>query len=83
MEIILKPKPASVFLFLKSQEEAYLSEIAKETGTTYVYITKFISILEQKQLVSIVPKGKKKMVRLSEKGLALATSIEEVRRGSE
>jgi len=83
MEIILKPKPASVFLFLKSQESAYLSEIAKETGTTYVYITHLISLLEKKQLVSITTEGKKRMVRLTEKGRILAASIEEVKRRSE
>ncbi len=83
MDIVLKTKPANVFLFLKSTESAYLSEIAKETGTTYVYITNLISLLAEKQLVSVESKGKKKMVRLTEKGRGIAAEVEEIRRKSE
>ena len=83
MDVVLKTKPANVFLFLKGRESAYLSEIAKETGTTYVYITNFVSRLSGKGFVSVEPKGKKRMVRLTEKGRELASYIEEVRRRSE
>jgi predicted transcriptional regulator len=83
MDIVLKTKPANVFLFLKSRESAYLSEIAKETGTTYVYITNFVSRLKEKGLVLVEPKGKKKMVKLTEKGRELASHVEEIRRKEE
>ena len=83
MDIVLKAKTANVFLFLKSVESAYLSEIAKETGTTYVYITNLVSLLAEKQLVGIEPKGKKKMVSLTEKGREIAAHIEEIRRKCE
>ncbi len=83
MDIVLKTKSANVFAFLKSQNASYLSEIAKETGTTYVYITNLISKLEEKQLVSVEPQGKKKIVKLTEKGREVASSIEEIRRRCE
>lgn len=83
MDAVLRPKPANVFLFLKGRETAYLSEIAKETGTTYVYITNFVSRLTEKGLVSVEPKGKKRMVRLTEKGREIASHVEEIRRKSE
>ena len=83
MDTVLKTKPANVFLFLKSQDTAYLSEIAKETGTTYVYITNFVSRLVDSGLVSVEPKGKKKMVKLTEKGRELAAHVEEIRRKEE
>ena len=83
MDIVLRTKPANVFLFLKGRESAYLSEIAKETGTTYVYITNFVSSLLEKGYVSVESKGKKKMVRLTEKGREIASHLEEIRRKSE
>ncbi len=82
MELVLKPKPAGIFLFLKSTDSAYLSQIARETGTTYVYVTNFVSVLEQKQLVSVSRTGKKKMVSLTETGRVLAAAIEDVKRSS-
>lgn len=83
MDIVLKTKAANVFLFLKSVDSAYLSEIAKETGTTYVYITKLVSLLAEKQLVSVEPKGKKRIVQLTESGREIAAQIEEIRRRCE
>jgi len=83
MDTVLRTKPANVFLFLKGRDSAYLSEIAKETGTTYVYITNFVSKLLEKGLVLVEPKGKKKMVRLTERGMEIASHLEEIRRKSE
>ena len=83
MDIVLKTKSADVFVFLKSQEYSYLSEIAKETGTTYVYITKLVSELEKRELVSVEPQSKKKIVKLTDKGREVATYIEEIRRRCE
>ena len=83
MDTVLRTKPANVFLFLKGRDSAYLSEIAKETGTTYVYITNFVSRLQGKGLVSVEPSGKKKMVRLTDKGREIASHLEEIRRRSE
>lgn len=83
MDIVLRTKPANVFLFLKGRDSAYLSEIAKETGTTYVYITNFVSRLLEKGFVSVESKGKKKMVKLTEKGREIASHLEEIRRNAE
>jgi len=83
MDIVLKTKSSDVFVFLKSQNYSYLSEIAKETGTTYVYITKLVSELEKMELVSVEPQSKKKIVKLTDKGREVATYIEEIRRRCE
>jgi DNA-binding MarR family transcriptional regulator len=80
---LLKKKPSAVFIFLKSREQAYLSEIAKETGTSYVYVTGLVSSLEEKGLVSIHPERKKKMVKLTEKGKEVSTLLEELKRRME
>ena len=80
MEFLFRKEPAKVLLFLKSRDSAYLSEIARETGTTYVYVTNDISVLEDKGLVSVEQEGKKKMVKLTEKGMEIAAHVEEIRR---
>ena len=77
--MILKDKHARVLLLLKVRP-AYLSEIAKKTGTTYVYVTHFVSSLSARRLVVAEAMGKKKMVKLTEKGQEVATLLEELRR---
>lgn len=79
MGFLLRDKPAKVFSLLKNKS-TYLSDIAKETGTTYVYITHFITLLQQKGLVTIQSAGKKKTVLLTEKGKEVANAVEELRR---
>jgi len=79
MGFLLRDKPAKVFSLLKGRP-AYLSEIAKETGTTYVYITHLMTLLQQKGLVTIQSAGKKKTVSLTEKGKEAANAAEELKR---
>ncbi|MEW5996488.1 MAG: hypothetical protein AB1657_02745 [Candidatus Micrarchaeota archaeon] len=79
MSFLLRDKPARVFSLLKNKS-TYLSDIAKETGTTYVYITHLISFLQQKGLVTIQSTGKKKTVLLTEKGKEVANAVEDLRR---
>lgn len=82
MGFLLRDKPARVFLLLKSKS-TYLSDIAKETGTTYVYVTNLASMLQQKGLVTIQAAGKKKTVTLTEKGKEIANAVEELKRKME
>jgi DNA-binding MarR family transcriptional regulator len=83
MDLLIRKKQAAVFSFLRSHEEAYLSQIAKETGTTYVHITNFVSILEEKGYVQIIPKAKKKLVKLTEKGKEVCARMESLREALE
>lgn len=79
MGFLLRDKPAKVFSLLKGRP-AYLSEIAKETGTTYVYVTNLVKMLQQRGLVAVQAAGKKKTVTLTEKGKEAANAMEELRR---
>jgi predicted transcriptional regulator len=62
-----------------SSNEWHLSKIATATGTTYVYVTKLLSNLERRGLVSIEQKGKKRIVKLTEKGLMIANLMDELK----
>lgn len=78
--LFLKEKQAAALILLKDQNSSWhLSKIARQAGSTYVYITKLMSLLEKKGLVAIETKGKKRLVKLTEKGLKLANLLDEAR----
>ncbi|MFH1393967.1 MAG: hypothetical protein ABII71_03270 [Candidatus Micrarchaeota archaeon] len=77
--LFARPKPCSILLALKDKETSWhLSRLAKSTDTTYVYVTRLASRLEDEGIVVIEPQGKKRVVRLTEKGISIANAIEEL-----
>ena len=79
--VFARPKPCKILTILKNSETIWhLSKIAKETGTTYVYVTKLMTKLESFGLVLIESKGKKRVVRLTEKGMEISKLIDELRK---
>ncbi|MFA5077156.1 MAG: hypothetical protein WC488_01895 [Candidatus Micrarchaeia archaeon] len=78
--LFMKEKQVASFLVLKDHNSSWhLSKIARQSGTTYVYVTKLMYVLEKKGLVSMETKGKKRVVTLTEKGLKLANLLEEAK----
>jgi predicted transcriptional regulator len=76
----LREKPVRILTTLKNTETSWhLSKIARATETTYVYVTKFVSDLSRKGLVIIEPKGKMRIVKLTEKGAKIANMLEELK----
>jgi predicted transcriptional regulator len=61
-----------------SDRSWHLSKIAKETDTTYVYVTKLVSSLEKKGYLQIESRGKKRIVKLTDKGLRVANAIDDL-----
>ncbi|MGV8176886.1 MAG: DUF6293 family protein [Candidatus Bilamarchaeaceae archaeon] len=77
----LREKPARIIVALRSKEkEYYMSELARETGVSFVYLSKILPGLEAKGLVKMEKQGKKQMVRLTEKGAEIANLIEDLRK---
>ena len=77
--VFVKPKPCSIMSALKSTEtRMHLSKLAKETDTTYVYVTKLVSKLEAEGFLKIEPMGKKRIVSLTDKGLQVANAIDDL-----
>ena len=75
--LFVKDKPSRVLLAIR-ENELYLSQIAKQTDTTYVYVTGFVHLLEKKGLAKIELKGKKKVAKLTEAGAEVAKLIDEL-----
>ncbi len=71
-----RPKPCRIMVTLKDPGSTwYLSKIAVATGTTYVYVTRLVSKLEKGGYLQVEAKGKKRIVRLTERGLLVANAI--------
>ena len=77
--LFARPKPCKIMTILRdSDTNWHLSKIAKASDTTYVYVTKLIGKLEENNIVAVESKGKKRIVKLTEKGKRIANSIEEL-----
>lgn len=77
---LIRDKPIRILFALKEPETVwYLSKLAKATGTTYVFVTKFISKLEKNGIVIMETKGKKRFAKLTEKGMQISTLFEEIK----
>ena len=77
--VFCRPKPCRILTLLRETETSWhLSKIAKNTDTTYVYVTKLMSTLQKEGLVDIEVKGKKRVVKLTEKGLSTANLVHEL-----
>jgi DNA-binding MarR family transcriptional regulator len=77
--LFLKKKPAQIILVLKNRPEGiYLSKLALEAGATYVYTTKQIDIMKAMDLVVVEPKGKFRIVKLTDNGKSVAATVDSV-----
>ena len=77
--VFARPKPCKILALLRDNESSWhLSKLAKNSGTTYVYVTKLIHSLEKEGYVVVEAKGKKRMVKLTEKGAGTANVIHEL-----
>lgn len=75
-----RPKPCRIITTLLNTEGSWhLSKLAKSSDTTYVYVTKLITKLAKAGYVTIETKGKKRIVKLTEKGIKMAKAIDELK----
>jgi predicted transcriptional regulator len=77
--VFARPKPCRILTLLRDGETNWhLSKLAKGSDTTYVYVTKLVSNLQKEGIVAVEPKGKKRLVKLTEKGMRIAKAIEDL-----
>jgi len=77
----VREKPARILITLKDANTSWhLSKIARSTETSYVYVTKFISDLSRKGIVTIESKGKLRIAKLTDKGVEIANLLEEIKK---
>ncbi|MEK6981453.1 MAG: hypothetical protein AABX38_00855 [Candidatus Micrarchaeota archaeon] len=81
IDSFLREKPCRVLVTLRDQNiDWYLSKLAKSANVTYVFIANFIPKLEKDGIVTTEIIGKKRIIKLTEKGKYLASLIEDIRK---
>ena len=81
--VFLRIKPCRMMILLKDSGSKYISELAKESGSTYVHTTKLVRKLEKEGFLTLEQNGKKRMVKLTEKGNQVAASLADAMKSSE
>ncbi|MBI5222923.1 hypothetical protein HY990_00720 [Candidatus Micrarchaeota archaeon] len=79
LETFMRPKPSKVLILLRDTDSNWhLSKLAKNSGSTYVYVKGLIEKLEKAGLVTTESKGKKRLVKLTQVGTAVAATMFEL-----
>lgn len=81
IELFLRRKPSKLLICLKDTEREWtLDLLAKESQMTYVYLMKLLPKLKTAELITDEKKGRKKVLKLTEKGLEIASLLEQLER---
>ena len=77
--LLFKDKQTKILLLLKNSDQNwYISKLAKESNTTYVHTCNFILNCEFAGIMKSEKNGKMKKVKLTEMGIVIAGKIEEI-----
>jgi len=76
--LFLKSKPSAVLLLMKDSQQAwYPSKLARAAGASYVHTVNLLSELLRQGVVSQEKKGRQKFYRLTDRGSALCSSLDD------
>ncbi|MEM2962947.1 MAG: hypothetical protein QXW70_01905 [Candidatus Anstonellales archaeon] len=76
-EKLIRKKPSSILLLLKNTTQKWhLSKIARQTNTTFVYVSSLITEFQKDGLVETTKEGRRRVVLLTSKGMAIANTLE-------
>ncbi len=79
-EIFFRRKPTLILLTLYLDETAkYGSKLSKKTDCTYSHTVKILKAFEKLKLIEFEKKGRKKMIKLTNKGKEIAEYIKKVK----
>lgn len=68
-DIFLNEKPVMTLVVIRrNRDDVYCSVVSKNIDTTYAHTVKIISKLEEKGLIQSKKKGRKKFLKLTDKG---------------
>lgn len=81
IELFLRRKPSKLMICLKNKDREWdLDSLCKESGMTYVYLMKLLPKLKSYSLILEEKKSRKKILKLTEKGLVIASLLEDLER---
>lgn len=78
--VFFREKPAMMLIeLLSAQEEQYASSLAKKVDCTYSHIVKILNEMQRADLITFQKEGRLKVLKLTNKGKEIATSIDHIR----
>ena len=79
-KIFFREKPVMMLLDLRNaKQEIYASSLAKHIDCTYSHVVKILQEMEKADLIKFKKEGRLKLLRLTEKGAALADAVDSVK----
>ncbi|MFA5381694.1 MAG: hypothetical protein WC356_00885 [Candidatus Micrarchaeia archaeon] len=77
--IFMHIKPVKMLILLKEEEETwFLSKIARQSNSTYVYTKQIMDILKKENIIEIKEEGRIKKLNITPKGMEIANLLEEL-----
>ncbi|MFQ6050624.1 MAG: hypothetical protein ACE5K4_02920 [Candidatus Hydrothermarchaeota archaeon] len=73
----LVEKPCKLLLAIESEKKTYVHELSKEIDTTYAYTLNLVQELEKDGFLISEKIGRKKYVKLTEKGLNVSSRLKD------
>lgn len=78
--VFFREKPAMMLVtLLNSTNEHYASSLAKVVDCTYSHIVKILNEMQKAGLVQFKKQGRLKVLKLTDKGVKVAQSIDDIR----
>ena len=77
-DVFLRGKPSKLLILLLQDKQWHISALARESNQSYIYATTLIKLFEASGMISINSNGKKRIVKLTEKGEKIARAVQEL-----
>ena len=74
--LFFREKPARLLVYIKKDQKAYASTLAKKIDCTYAHTVKLLAKMEKHGLVSFKESGRVKFIELTDFGKELAEYFE-------
>jgi len=77
-ELFINSKPSRILVKLSRRSDYYASQLSTEVDATYSHTVKILQRMKKHSLVEFEKKGRKKIVKLTDKGQGLAEIFREL-----
>ena len=79
MVLFIKSKPCQILILLRDTNQPWhAAKLAAHSGASYIYTSALLARLSKEGMVSFERKGRSKFVKLTEKGVQLASLVDEL-----
>ena len=78
LDWLVRQKPYLLISSLRQGGEQNISALAKKSSMSYVHAIEMLKMLEEKGVITTEMRGNRRMVKLTESGLAFASALEEL-----